>query len=179
MNPCNQNKLLLILGHCLLGLGCLSLLISGEVFATESDRDQQAEIEAGHWVDDPQKGFQVFSQGVDLVQGSLHIQAQKATVYQGDDNSTFSRIILEGQPARWSEELDDGSEMNAQANHIDYNMSNDTVILRGDVIINKDGDRISGDLIRYNLDTQMLRAGGEGRVKMRVSPKKKPGSDTP
>ena len=180
MNPHNPNKLRQIIGYCLLGLGCLGLTISGAALASKTDRDQQAEIEAGHWVDDPQKGFQVFSLGVDLTQGSLHIKAEKATVYQGDDGSTFSRIILEGQPARWSERLDDGTEMRAQANHIDYNMSNDTVILGGAVIINKDGDMISGELIRYNLDTQLLSAGGDnkgsGRVKMTISPKKKPDS---
>lgn len=178
MNHHYPNKLLLIITYFVLGPGGLGMLLGEAALAAGSDRDQKAEIEAGHWVDDPQKGFQVFSQGVDLTQGSLQIKADKATVYQGDDDSTFSRIILVGQPARWSEKMDDGSEMTAQADHIDYNLSNDTVILRGEVIIIKDGDKIAGDLIRYNLKSQLLSAGGDnngsGRVKMTVSPKKKP-----
>jgi lipopolysaccharide export system protein LptA len=178
MNPQNLNKLLLL--TCLAGAGYLGLTVSGAALAAKSDRDQQAEIDAGHWVDDPKKGFQLFSKGVDLTQGSLHIQADKATVYQDDDGATFSRIVLVGTPARWSEKLDDGAEMKAQANHIDYNVSDETVVLRGAVIINKDGDLISGETIRYNLATQLLSAGsdnnGSGRVKMTIGPKKKSGN---
>lgn len=178
MSPQKLNKLLLAIS--LAGVGTLGLTVSGTAVAAKADRDQQAEIDAGHWVDDPTKGYQVFSKGVDLTQGSLHIQADKATVYQDDDGATFSRIILVGQPARWSETLDDGVEMKAQANHIDYNVSKETVVLRGAVIINKDGDRISGEVIRYNLATQLLSAGGDGndsgRIKMTIGPKKKPGN---
>ena len=61
MNPYKPNSLLLITSHCLLAFGCLLLMASTSVLAAGSDRDQQAEIEAGHWVDDPKKGYQVFS----------------------------------------------------------------------------------------------------------------------
>jgi lipopolysaccharide export system protein LptA len=159
----------------------LALAATGVATAIEADRDKDVDIESGYWVDDPDKGFVLFSQGVTMDQGTLHIEADKATVYRDDDGGTFSRIILEGGPARWSETLDDGALIKAQARHIDYNLDDETVVLRQEVIINKDGDQIAGELIRYNLKTQLLSGGGDGatsgRVKMTVSPKKKTDSE--
>jgi lipopolysaccharide export system protein LptA len=160
-----------------LALLALLLLASapGWLLARSNDRELEAEIDAGHWLDDPQKGLQVFSKGVTLTQGSLRITAERATVYRSDAGG-FDRIVLEGEPAHWEEIMDDGAELSARALTIDYNVKDDLVLLKEQVVVNKARDEITGELIRYNLDTQRLDAGsdGEGRVRIRFTPEKKP-----
>ena len=72
--------------------------------------------------------------------------------------------------------MDDGAQMSARALTIDYNVKDDLVLLKKQVVVNKARDEITGELIRYNLQTQRLDAGadGEGRVRIRFTPQKKP-----
>ncbi len=149
-----------------------SLAAISPAAAKSSDRDLQAEIKAGRFIEDPENDTQVFSGGFTLRQGTLAIQGQTATIHRGAEGG-FARIVLEGQPAQWSEELDDGSPLDARANVIDYDVDAELVILRGDVRIDKSGDQLSGELVRYDLKTQRLDAGseGQGQVIMIMKPR--------
>lgn len=159
----------------MVALALVAMALAGPAaLARSSDRQQEAEIDAGHWLDDPAAGYQVFSKGVTLVQGTLEITAEKATVYRGEDGG-FSRIVLEGEPARWQEEMDDGGRLSAQARVIDYDVGENQVLLKEQAVVNKERDEISGELIRYDLTTQKLDAGSDGdsRVRIRFTPQKK------
>jgi len=168
MNPRRPERLAPIT-RALLAL--LLATLASDTLARSSDRQQEAEILAGHWVDDPEKGYIVFSEDVVLTQGTLRITADRATVYRGEKGG-FRRIVLEGTPARWEEEMDDGLPMKARAARIDYAVEDERVVLEDDVVVNKARDEITGDLIRYNLATQRLDAGEEsdGRVRIRFTP---------
>ncbi len=157
----------------------LIVFISGlvtpvESWAKSSDRDLQAEIKAGRFTEDPDTDTQVFSGGFTLRQGTLSVSGSVATIHRGDEGG-FTRIILEGEPAQWTEELDDGSALVARANLIDYDVDQELVILSGNVHIEKDSDQLSGELIRYDLKSQKLDAGseGEGQVIMIMQPRVK------
>ncbi len=151
-----------------------TLALHHGVWAKSSDRDLEAEIKAGRFTEDPDNDTQVFSGGFTLRQGTLSVQGRVATIYRADEGG-FARIVLEGEPARWQEELDDGSPLDARANVIDYDVDAELVILRGNVQIQKDGDELSGELIRYDLKSQRLDAGseGEGQVIMIMKPRSK------
>ena len=70
-----------------------SCVLTSPLHARSSDREQEAEIDAGHWVDDPERGVQIFSRGVILEQGTLRIEAEKATVHRSGEGG-FDRIVL-------------------------------------------------------------------------------------
>ena len=152
----------------------VGLMFLNESWAKSSDRDLQAEIKAGRFTEDPDTDTQVFSGGFTLKQGTLSVAGRVATIHRGDEGG-FTRIILEGEPAQWNEELDDGSALVARANLIDYDVDQELVILSGNVHIEKDGDKLSGELIRYDLKSQKLDAGseGEGQVIMIMQPRGK------
>lgn len=175
MNPRTADRSLTRTAAFVLALTLWAVMGTSPALARSSDRQQEAEIEAGHWLDDPAQGFQVFSRGVTLVQGTLRVTADKATVYRADSGG-FARILLEGNPVHWQEEMDDGGQMSAKARTIDYQVEDELVVLRRQVVVIKERDEITGDEIRYNLATQRLDAGaeGDGRVRIRFTPTKKP-----
>ncbi|MDX1570675.1 MAG: lipopolysaccharide transport periplasmic protein LptA [Xanthomonadales bacterium] len=138
--------------------------------AKTADRDQPAEIEAGHFLDDPQSGTRVFSNGVTMQQGTLNVEAQTATVYV-TDGGNLARIVLEGAPVVWREELDSGEKLTARAGLIDYDFDADKVLLEEDVVIDRGPHRISGPSVRYDLKTSKLdSATDQGRIKVRITP---------
>ena len=100
MNPRNLNRLQWMPGLCLAVLGCFGLAASTAVLAAKADRDLPVDIDAGHWVDDPEKEFVLFNKGVTMDQGTLHIEAEKAMVYRDDEGTlTVASSWSENRPA--------------------------------------------------------------------------------
>lgn len=110
---------------------------------------------------------------VHLVQGSLNVQAGKAVVHRAGGD--IRRVQLTGSPVQMSQELDDGSKINARADNVDYDMATDTVIFTGNALIDQPGrGNIAGGRIAYNMRTGQVQGSGEGekgRVKMQFVPK--------
>ena len=150
----------------------LSLLAAGLASARTADRRQVADIEAGHYVEEGDR--RVLSQGVILRQGTLAIDADAATV-QFNEAGEMTHIELTGTPVVWQEVLDSGEQLDARALRIDYDLDAGKVLMREQVDINRGTDQISGDLVRYDLKTEKLDAGGDGgRIRMRITPRSTP-----
>ncbi len=145
-------------------------LAAAPLQARTSDREMETEVKAGSVVEDPDAGTQEFSNGFQLSQGTRQIEAETATVFRNDSGG-FRKIILRGDPARWTEELDDGTPMDASANTIEYDVSGEIVRLTGDVSILKANDQLTASEVLYDLKTQKLDAGGsEQGVILRYKP---------
>lgn len=119
----------------------------------------------------------VFAGNVQITQGTLDVQADRAEVTSRDGD--ISRVVLTGTPARMHQKLDDGSPINAHASRIDYDVSSDTVTLTGNAHVDQPRGNMSGQRIVYNLATGRVESGGEGsgRVQMRIQPRARPGRD--
>ena len=65
------------------------------------------------------------------------VLAAKAVVHRA--NGDIRRVTLSGAPAQLSQELDDGSKINARAANVDYDMSTDTVVFTGNAVIDQPG----------------------------------------
>ena len=152
---------LLLLGACALAS------------ARTSDRSQPMDVEAGSSdcsVSDT--GQCVLTGDVRITQGTLVIRAGQAVVHRSNGN--IQRVVLTGGPAQMSQELDDGSKINARAGNVDYDLSTDTVVFTGDAHIDQPGrGNISGGRIAYNMKSGQVQGTGEGkgRVKMQFQPK--------
>lgn len=150
----------------------LALLASPGAMARSSDRNQPMDIDAGATsgtLDDRQPT--VLSQGVTIDQGSLHIEANKATITTRGGEPT--RALLEGSPVRLKQLLDDGTPMSASANRIDYDLNADVVTFIGNVSVQQPRGTLSGPRVVYNMKTGMVNSSsdGSGRVKMRILPR--------
>lgn len=153
-------------------LAALTILASPLALAKKSDRNQAMDISAGKQegsLDDSTPT--ILSGGVVIDQGTLHAEAARAEIRaRGGD---ISQVLLTGSPAKMSQQMDDGSRMNAVASKIDYNVTTDTVVFTGKVDIKQPRGTLSGERVVYNMTSGQVTSGGEGngRVNMRIMPK--------
>lgn len=145
---------------------------AGTVLARSSDRTQPMDIDAGR-----QEGtldgnsVNVFSGGVTISQGTLDIRADRADIHQrGGD---VVRAVLTGNQAVLRQQMDDGSQMTAKADRIDYDTATDVIVLSGNYTVTTPRGSTSGQRMTYDLKTGRIESGGEGngRVKLRILPK--------
>lgn len=91
-----------------------------------------------------------------------------------DANGQIS-VRLTGNPAELQHRPDnEGAQpMDAQAERIDFQRATGVIDMRGAVVMQRAGDRISGEQLRYDLVEQRINAeGGEsgGRVRITIDP---------
>jgi lipopolysaccharide export system protein LptA len=150
----------------------LGALCAGPAAARSSDRNQPMDIQAGH-----QSGTVDYSQpttlsgGVTIVQGTLHIDANRAVI--SFKNGEASQAVLTGNQAVLKQQMDDGTPMTATADRIDYDMLADVIVLTGNYTVTTQRGSTSGQRLTYNLKSGQVDSGGQdgGRVKMRSLPK--------
>lgn len=147
-------RLCAVLARCAMITGVLG---SCPALALPEDRLQSIEITAARAVRDERAGFTVYSGDVVMKQGSLHIRADKITIFH--DSEAADRIIAVGEPAtlRQQPEIDKGF-VTASAGRIVYEKSREWVQLREAAVIEQDGAVVSGDSIDYFMAEQRVRA---------------------
>lgn len=165
--------------NSLLALACALLLASGAAHARSSDRNQPMDAEADHtsyFADDEGKPS-VLTGNVVITQGSLRIHAARADVYQR--RGTVSRTVLTGSPVRLSQQMDDGTPLNVQANRVDYDMQTEIVTLTGGVSVSQPRGSMRGERVVYNMKTGEVQSGGQGggRVRMTIQPRNAAGGE--
>lgn len=155
-------------------LAALAMLaIAGAVAARTSDRSQPLDVES----DSSDcvvtgDGPCTLTGNVHLVQGTMVVRAGRAVLQRTDGD--IRRVTLTGSPVQMSQELDDGSRINARAANVDYDLATDTVVFTGDALIDQPGrGNIAGGRIAYNMKSGQVQGSGEGkqRVKMQFVPK--------
>lgn len=154
------------------GIIAMALLAaSGIVDARQSDRNKPMDIEAGHQVcglgDD---ATCTFTGKTTITQGTLRIVSDKAVISQAGGEP--SRAQFSGG-VTLSQQMDDGTNLNANAANIDYNLRTEVVVFTGNVKIQQARGTLNGERVVYNMKTGQIESGGSGngRVKMRIVPK--------
>lgn len=143
--------------------------------ALQSDRNQPMEVSAIGSEMDLNTGTYRLNGGVEIVQGSLRIEADTGEVHQPSDSAEVSRVVLQGSPARLEQALDNAAgHMRASARTIDYDRSADTVVLTGDVRIQEPRGTLTGERVTYNIAqgrVQGQSGGGDSRVRFVIPPR--------
>ena len=152
----------------------LLLLPAAEGVAKSSDRNQAMNIES-----DSQSGVvngdgtTVLGGNVALSQGSLAINAARAEIIRR--NGELSKAIFTGKQVKMRQQLDDGSWMDAQADRVEYDMTNETITFIGNYTVKSDRGANSGQRMVYNTVTGNIQSGGDGsRVRTVIQPKSAP-----
>jgi len=141
-----------------------STLLGGMLLATAlpsgalpEDRDQPIRITADQALRDEKQGFTVYSGNVKMDQGSLHIDADKITIYHAEEDA--DRIVAEGSPAHLQQQPEPEKPlMHAEALIIEYFKSEERVQLREAAKIEQDGSIVTGDTIDYFIAEQLVKA---------------------
>ncbi|EED36209.1 lipopolysaccharide transport periplasmic protein LptA, putative [Luminiphilus syltensis NOR5-1B] len=157
----------------------LTLLVLGTVAppiaALKDDREQPIKISADSAERDERSQRTQYIGSVELVQGSLHIKADRLTVFH--DKANADRIIAVGDPATLTQLPAVGDPpIEAEAGKIEYIRSEDLIKLTQTARIEQDGAVVTGDSIDYLITEQrvLARAGerieGGQRVEVTIPP---------
>lgn len=157
--------------------GALLAAASPLALALKADRQAPMEIRA-------ETGDAMLAGDGDVrLQGNVAIQqgsflAEAATAVISRKAGGLDRAVLDGQPARLQQQLDEGGLLRARARRIDYDLKTETVVLSGDVEVQQPRGTLRGERITYDLKTGRLDAGGGegGRIFMRIEPTSTSGS---
>lgn len=143
--------------------------------AKQTDSSQPVLVKADNSVMDQDKGIATLTGHVSLDQGTMHVEGDKAVGYF-DQNNQIQRAVVTGNPARFRQTLDDNSLVHGSASNIDYQVSENTVILTGSAVVVHEGQGdFHGAKLTYNTDSGSINGmgGPGGQVHMTLVPKPK------
>ncbi|HAI58367.1 MAG TPA: lipopolysaccharide transport periplasmic protein LptA [Xanthomonadaceae bacterium] len=148
-----------------------ALLAADLADARRGDRDQPMDVRADSQVGGlGESDSIVFVGNVEIDQGSLSIRAARATVERQDGE--IVRIVLEGSPVRMDQLTDRGEPVNATAARVVYNPTDEIIVLNGAAQVVQPRGTMSAEVIRYNMTTGSVDAGGDGgRVRTVIQPR--------
>lgn len=169
--------------HVLAGLAAalLTCLATG-ASALPGDRDQPIHITADQALRDEQKGHTVYSGNVRMIQGSMEVDADRITVWHTEQDA--DKIVARGGPARMRQQPEIDQELvHAQADTITYWHRSQKVNLNENARIEQRGDIVTGDLIVYFIERQLIKAesgkrADSGRVEVVIQPATQQGDRT-
>lgn len=154
------------------------ILLSGSLnaYALESDRNQPIAIEADQGSLDQKNQVTTFSGNVIIKQGSLNIRAANVRVSQ--DKSGNQTMNAEGNPVKFGQQLENKGYVEGQGTRVEYASATGLVKLSGNAKVQRGGDVAVGDVITYNMRTEVYTVlGGNvtgakkgGRVSVIIQP---------
>lgn len=169
---------------------CLVLLChAGPSFAERTDRDKPMHMEANTVNVDDAKQISTFEGNVQLLQGTLSIQADKVVITQ--DQGGFYHCTATGQPAHFRQKRDGANEyVEGYGERIEYDTRGEVAEFFGKARIKREGDDVRGEHIVYSTRTEVFQVSGthdaasagtqgSGRVTIVIQPHGKAADVTP
>ena len=149
----------------------LCLVVALPAAALEADRQQPMQINSDRFESGMDTNTTVLTGNVRITQGSLVVNAARADVTQ--DKGEVARALLTGKPATLKQAMEGGGELNAQAGTIDYKLTEETVELSGDVVLERPQGTLRSQRVVYSVKTGRLAAGEgvTGGVQLVIPPK--------
>ena len=155
--------------HLLLGT-VLAMLVSTAITAKTGDESQPIDVSADRSEYDDNAGIQRLVGNVEIVQGTMKIRADEIAIHLKDNR--LAKIEGSGSPIRFEQQNDLNETIVGEANSIDYNAANGTLILAGNARLKQPRQELNSTRIVFNSRAQTVKAeGGEkGRVNIRIQP---------
>lgn len=153
-----QNKFMVV------ALLCMASLASQ---AKEDDLKQELKISAASQNADIKNNKVTFNGPVEVTQGSIKIHADELNAFSNEKDGNKT-LVATGNPATYSQVLDDGRLASASAKEIRYELANRTLTLVGDATLDQAGSQVNGNRIQYNIQKQQLIAESSGKGNDRV-----------
>ncbi|GAA0787322.1 lipopolysaccharide export system protein LptA [Shewanella aestuarii] len=142
-------------------------VMTSNALAKEGDLQQELKIAAVSQRADIKNNQIIFNGPVKITQGSININADELRAFSAENGQTKMLIAI-GNPATFSQELDDGRIGTASANEIRYDLATTGLLLTGNAKLDQAGSKVTGNIIRYNITAQELIAESTGKGEDRV-----------
>ncbi len=159
------------MSHKLLILLTFWVWLSSPVKA--NDRNQPIRLEADRAQLDQNTGISVYEGNVVVTQGSMRLNADKATIFL--ENGAFRRVEAIGQPARFRVTPEgQRNPIEGEGQKLEYDVGNGQVVITGRVRFTQNQDEFRGERVVYEMGTGRISAGGggaAGRVQFTLQPR--------
>ena len=126
------------------------------LMALESDKDQPIKIEADHSTFDEPNGIQTLTGNVRITQGSLNIRADKIVLQL--QKGVLQRMSGTGTPVTFQQLNVQQQMVFGESNTIEYSAEETLLTLTGNAKLTQPNQQLSGQIITYNTDTQVVSA---------------------
>jgi lipopolysaccharide export system protein LptA len=137
----------------------VGVLTQTNVHALTDDLTKKAEISADNQNIDIGRNIAIYKGNVRITQGSINISADYLEVYnhgrRGEEVMVFS-----GKPASFSQTMDDGAKISAQAKDIRFERAKNLIKMSKNVSVKWGENTVSGDAINYDIEKRILNADG-------------------
>jgi lipopolysaccharide export system protein LptA len=148
-------------------------------FAERADRGKPMHLEANTVSVDDVNQISTFEGNVELLQGTLSIQADKIVVTQ--DKEGYQHCTASGRLAHFRQKRDGADEyVEGYGERIEYDTRNEVAEFFGQARIKREGDDVRGEHITYSTRTEVFKVSGEqpqgtdkpgsGRVTLIIQP---------
>lgn len=130
-----------------------------EAEAVQNDFDQPIRVKSDEQFVDAKMKTSVFEKNVMIRQGSLLISAEyvKVDAINGKGREVFT---IKGIPASYTQKLADGSNVEARARQIIYDIGTRTISLEGEAELIQNASTVKGDSIIFDMQKEQMRAQG-------------------
>ena len=135
----------------------------------ESDFEKPIEVSAGHEHFDIKNNQLLLTDNVIVTQGSLRIEADRLEASGGEAKDQADTFVTHGRPAVYTQLLENGTEISAEADQITYFQSQGRIELKGNAQITQGSSLSRGDTIVYDLTNQHVSARGSKESGERVT----------
>lgn len=126
--------------------------------AQTPDAEPPINIHSIHNEYDLRQGVTRFIGDVTIVRGPMRVQADEGVVRS--EGGRIVSIELTGNPARWEDRLEDGTDVNGEAQKISFDVAENVVILTGNAVVRHEKGQFSGQELLYDLDDERLTGRG-------------------
>lgn len=175
-SPNNRAYLALLLVFC-------ALVPTGRSWSLPEDRQQPMQVESDTASRDDRSRVTIYTGNVIVDQGTMHVEADKATVYMTADNKQIDRIVCNGRPATYRQLPKPGGELvKAHAEILEYQVAKDFIVLTHGAHLDQGGSTLDGEVVTYDVAKDLMQARGgdkNGRVRMVIPPQQKPATAGP
>jgi lipopolysaccharide export system protein LptA len=162
----------------------LACLVAPAAHALSNDREKPMDVTAAYSKivqgKDKQPGTTYLRGDVRVVQGTMKAHSDEATIHQ-KSGGDIQRVVMIGKQAHVEQQQDDGGQMTADANTIDFDNDTSIAVLTGNVKVVQAGrGEFHGEKMTYNTNTGEMESGdtsASSRVHMIIQPKPKAAGD--
>ena len=145
----------------------LALILWLMVFSTHSVHagkkskaiQEPIDIKAQYLLLDEKKGISKYKGKVLFTQGTLIIKADAITLHH--DGEKLIKAFIVGSPADVKHQPEDEEKVHSQAKKMQYFVTKQKLILRGDAFVDQGDNHFSGEKIEYDTQKKMVTAVGK------------------
>jgi len=146
--------------------------LSAPALSLDSDANQEITIQSDRAEFDRKNGTATYIGHVQMVQGTLKIDAERVTLYTNEEQK-LTRAVAIGKPARFQQQMEANKGLTkARGNTITYETIAKTVAVQQQAHLEQEGNLFSGDKIVYDITNDSVAA--TGGTKTQANPEQKP-----